>query len=144
MSVADKERPLNLSSSNSRVQDIREGDKNIRERDPNIRESSLAIREADPQEEVQVVQQSKGAKRLGRVSEGDFVDVVDIAEEDEEEEVAEVVTNVQSQAVQIRSDLLEAKDKPSTAQSENVSDSAQSSDKSRISEPGMDSSVKFL
>ena len=143
MSVADKERPLNLSSSNSRVQDIREGDKNIRERDPNIRESSLAIREADPQEEVQVVQQSKGAKRLGRVSEGDFVDVVDIAEEDEEE-VAEVVTNVRSQAVQIRGDLLEIKDKDSTAQSENVSDSAQSSDKSRISEPGMDSLVKFL
>ena len=59
------------------------------------------------------------------VSEGDFVDVVDIAEE-EVEEISEVVTNVQSQAVQIRSDLLKENDKPSAV--EYVMESAKSPD----------------
>ena len=49
------------------------------------------------------------------VSEGDFVDVVDIAEE-EVEEISEVVTNVQSQAVQIRSDLLKESEKSSAVE----------------------------
>ena len=62
------------------------------------------------------------------VSEGDFVDVVDIAEE-EVEEISEVVNNVQSQAVQIRSDLLKES-------AENVIESAKSPDEiSVVSSP---------